>query len=91
MHRDQRRLTATCWMLTGEAESRKRHASEVSELSNWRRVILFREEAWEEGLVPVGRQATDELPAAQAGLEVARGSEANGLQSKGLESCKHTA
>ena len=36
----------TCWMLTGEAESRKRNASEFLKLNNWKMVILFREEAW---------------------------------------------
>lgn len=54
-------------------------------------MILFREEAWEEGLVPVGRQRGDEVRAAQAGLEAAKGAEVNGLQSKALERRGHTA
>lgn len=49
-------------------------------------MILFREEAGEEGLVPVGRQRGGEVSAGQA-----IGAEVNGLQSKALESCKHTA
>ena len=81
--------TMTCWMLTGEAESRKRNASEFLKLNNWKMVILFREEAWK------GRfwWKTERQWGASwtVGFEVAKGACMNRLQMIVLESGKHTA